>query len=335
MHSKYSHANTVVSPPRQSPDSPGHYFWRWWVVGSFTLLSELTSIAAAPTVGAHALSHFPHPSGHEPLLSTTPMLTEASGSTMLVWVGRQGLSRLSPENIPTDNFGNAYGMLGPVQSYAPKWPNAGEVLYGASSIVGGAEHVVSTPMPVWEEVTMAVVEVKNGDLIQDVQYSVLPSAPLLESPSVTTTGPATLVAIWAGDGSVAYNSIPDSGFTIVEELFDPETPYIQVAVATKDVAEAGTYNVTWDASPWQGAHLWLVAVQNSALTPPTLSARPSRGRLILSWPATVTGYHLERSSYPHVEESWTSVTNVPVIVDGQNTITNGITSELLFYRLRK
>jgi hypothetical protein len=36
---------------------------------------------------------------------------------------------------------------------------------------------------------------------------------------------------------------------------------IQCAVAVKAVTAAGTYNVTWTATPVQGAQMWIVAVQ--------------------------------------------------------------------------
>ncbi len=85
---------------------------------------------------------------------------------------------------------------------------------------------------------------------------------LQTSQSVTTTGPATLVAAWFGDdaSAVAANPIPNNGFTRIELVSDAvET--VQMAIATKDVATAGTYNVTWDTTPVQGAQLYLVAVQ--------------------------------------------------------------------------
>ena len=36
---------------------------------------------------------------------------------------------------------------------------------------------------------------------------------------------------------------------------------VQCAVAVKNVSTAGTYDVTWRATPKQGAQLWLVAVE--------------------------------------------------------------------------
>ena len=300
-----------------------------------TVFSCLPGMTADPTVGAHALAYFPSPAGYTPKLPTPARTTQTSGSTMLVWVGRQWFPRFTPEMAPTDNQGNTYAMLGTAHSYAPKWPTSGEALYASPPIFGGPGHVVSIPMPAFEENTLVMVEVKDGGVIQDAQSTVLLSPPHT-SPSVTTTGPATLVAVWAGDGSVANSAVPGDGFTTVEQLFLPGgTPYIQVAVATKDVSSAGTYNVTWEASPYQGAHLWLVAVQGIAATPPALSARPSGEHLVISWPASATGYQLEVSSQPSVPDAWASVTNSPVIIDGQNTITNEMTLETLFYRLKK
>jgi hypothetical protein len=42
---------------------------------------------------------------------------------------------------------------------------------------------------------------------------------------------------------------------------------VQASVATKDVSAAGTYSVTWSATPAQTAYMWLVAVQHGTPTP--------------------------------------------------------------------
>ena len=75
-------------------------------------------------------------------------------------------------------------------------------------------------------------------------------------------GPATLVAYWWGDAGVDDDktAVPDNGFTVVDSILLAGA-LVQCAVATKEVAEAGTYDVTWTATPTQGAQLWLVAVQ--------------------------------------------------------------------------
>ena len=116
----------------------------------------------------------------------------------------------------------------------------------------------------------------------------------LTSLNVTTTGPATLVAFWWGDGNqyFVHTAVPDSGFTVIDSLL-PLGSYVQTAVATRDVATAGTYHVTWNSGGNEGAQLWLVAVQNAA--PPVLQSQPLetaghllanlRGRVYLQKPA--------------------------------------------------
>jgi hypothetical protein len=79
---------------------------------------------------------------------------------------------------------------------------------------------------------------------------------------VTTSGPATLVAFWWGDAGTQgqKNAVPGDGFVRVDAILD-EGSLVQCAVAVRDVDAAGTYSVTWTATPMQGAQLWLVAVE--------------------------------------------------------------------------
>ena len=54
--------------------------------------------------------------------------------------------------------------------------------------------------------------------------------------------------------------MPNNDFVVIDSILDP-LMVVQCAVATKDVSAAGTYDVTWAATPAQGAQMWLVAVQ--------------------------------------------------------------------------
>ncbi len=111
---------------------------------------------------------------------------------------------------------------------------------------------------------MAALEVVNGGTVRDVQWREVRSGEPLRSPTVTTTGPAVLVAWWWGDAGVEQNktAVPDSGFTVIDSVLR-EGALVQCAVAVREVADAGTYGVTWTSTPLQGAQLWLVAVQRS------------------------------------------------------------------------
>jgi hypothetical protein len=237
--------------------------------GSVSLATQSEAATSFPTIGAHALAFYPCigftgwlwrtiKSGG---ISAPSMITQASGSTILTWVGRGKKSAFTSSTLPTDNKGNAYRMIGSVHDFLPLWPNSGEALYTSLSAVGGNGHIVTAAVPGPDEITLATVEVKNGGVIQDAQWNKV-TVPPQTSLNVTTTGPATLVAIWVGDsGAASVTASPNNGFTVINSQLLAGCA-VEAVVATKDVSTAGTHNVTWTATPTQGAHMWLVAVQN-------------------------------------------------------------------------
>src|SRR5262249_28306396 len=96
----------------------------------------VTAAPASPSRGAHplALVPFNSPAG---TLSTSPITTQASGSTVLAWVGRGNISFFTAANVPTDNHGNTSVQLGATHDYAPNFPNSGFALYDFQSLAGG------------------------------------------------------------------------------------------------------------------------------------------------------------------------------------------------------
>lgn len=214
---------------------------------------------STPTLGAHALVFHISKGSVGPLLSTPPLTTQ-SGSTLVALVGKGSVWNLG---LPIDNKGNApWVQVGAIHEYT-NWPGEGTAVYAFNSIVGGPNHIVSVDdANVWDEVTFALVEVKNGGVIQDYKWNEVLKPGALTSQSVTTTGPATLIAVWYGDdaSSTPSNPVPNNGFTVIEGNGNA-TESVQMFVATKDVPGAGTYNVTWNTTPVQGAQLYLIAVQ--------------------------------------------------------------------------
>jgi hypothetical protein len=225
-----------------------------------------SSATANPSLGAHLLAYFP--CGGSGGLATAPMTTQNSGGTILVWVGRGRLRAFAAATTPTDNKSNMYTMLGSVENYSPLWPDSGEALYVSPAAAGGAGHVITASMPEADEMSLAVIEIKGGGAVQDYKWKKVLSGQANTSLSVTTTGPATLIAIWAGDSSGDartgnVTAVPNNGFTTIDAQ-----PYakcaVEAAIAAKDESAAGSYDVTWKATPTQGAHLWLIAVQKPA-----------------------------------------------------------------------
>jgi hypothetical protein len=308
-----------------------------WTVNGTEVVAFLWLLAnggfANPTVGGHALTNYNLGQNGSLSISTRALNTEASGSTMLVCIGRGDISGFT--QVPADNKGNApYVQLGSTHAYVPLYPNSGTALYAFPMAAGGPGHSVSARTIAGDEVTLDVVEIKNGGVIQDYQWNEVLQGNPLTSLNVVTTGPASLVAFWWGDGNqyFAHTAVPDSGFRVIDSVL-PIGSYVQSAVATKDVATAGTYHVTWNSGGNEGAQLWLVAVQSAP--PPILQFRLHGDTLVLSWPTSADGYHLETIGDLSAPNSWTPVTNAPTVVGLQNVVSNLISPASQFFRLMK
>lgn len=280
--------------------------------GNIATSSPITvTITNRPSLGAHVLAWYPFESVFAPLVTSTTS-TQSTGSTLLAWVGRGYLNTFSATTIPTDNEGNTFSLLGAIQDYSPIWPQSGAAMYVVPKAVGGPNHVFTTQLVNFDEVTMSVVEIKNAGRIQDYKINKVLNGSPNTSGTVTTTGPATLIAVWAGDG-LASNMVvtPGDGFSVIDSQLINTTSAVQVVVASKEVATAGTYNVTWSATPAQGANMWLIAVQNdgtqvgqdtvSPTVPINLVASSvSPTQVNLSWSAStdnvgVVGYQVFRN----------------------------------------
>jgi len=71
-----------------------------------------------------------------------------------------------------------------------------------------------------------------------------------------------------------------------------------------------------------------------AVSQPQLTITRSGANVILTWPSSVSGFTLQSNSNLAVPAGWTTVSPAPVVVGGQWTVTNQISSSLSFYRLK-
>lgn len=71
------------------------------------------------------------------------------------------------------------------------------------------------------------------------------------------------------------------------------------------------------------------------IPPPQLAARKTGAELALSWPVGAEDYTLESAPSLASGTRWSSVTNVPALVNFQFSLTNLMGSERIFYRLSK
>ena len=86
----------------------------------------------------------------------------------------------------------------------------------------------------------------------------------------------------------------------------------------------GNYSLT-------GGFWALYAVQTPGA--PLLTMSVSGANVILSWPTNATGFTLESTRSLGAAAVWTTNSTVPVVVNGQNTVTNPITGAQMFFRL--
>ena len=66
---------------------------------------------------------------------------------------------------------------------------------------------------------------------------------------------------------------------------------------------------------------------------PQLRIVSSQAGVILTWPTNVTGFTLQSTTNLVSNPLWTTVSPGPVVLNGQNTITNSISGAQQFYRL--
>ncbi|QBB71196.1 hypothetical protein ELE36_13005 [Pseudolysobacter antarcticus] len=228
-------------------------------------MTKVTPMVSAtftiPTLGAHSLLGQENQVGVSPAV-TSPMTTQTSGSSFVVF----SAGYISNSNAPTDNKANLWMLLGsPVVYHGNN--NAFDVkAYLSLAGNGGNGHSVSIVKNGYAqgEITLPFIEIRNADILHDVAQN-YPSGAQLTSGSVTTTGPAILLAFWWGDGDgLTHTAVPNNGFSVIESFLNlPPLSAVQCVVTYKQVKAAGTYNVTWTQSPDPGAPLWLFAFQSS------------------------------------------------------------------------
>jgi hypothetical protein len=230
-------------------------------ITAIVLLATAGFVQAAPSLGAHTLLIHSEGMGVSPAVSE-PLQTQASGSSMLVFNGGYAANSAAP----VDSYANKWKQLGGDVPYGNGYDSFNVKAYIALAAKGGPNHTVGVIKNgnVAGEISIPFVEIKNAGVLKDYAQNYPAAALKITSGTVTTTGPATLVAVWWGDGGVKrMTAVPDSGFDVIDSfLMLPDNSGVQCAVAVREVSAAGIYNVSWIGTPVQGAILWIFAFQS-------------------------------------------------------------------------
>lgn len=234
-----------------------------------------------PALGAHTLLVQSEGKGSDPAVSA-PIDTQAHGSSLLLLAGGYA----SNASVPTDTYGNHWKPLGSSVVYRGYEGRFSARAFVATDAVGGSHHQVRIAKPgdAVGEISAPFIEIRHAGVLQAVAQNypapgfftrledrvwrrATGAAPdtsaTLTSGTVATTGPATLVAVWWGDGrTLKMTATPDHGFRVIDQFLDlPPNSGVQCAVAVKQVDGPGNWNVSWTGAPAQGAILWLFAFQ--------------------------------------------------------------------------
>jgi len=220
--------------------------------------ADASRVPGHATLGVHTLVGQEEDRA-DPVARTRVMRSETAGSSFVAFVA----GYTDNDAAPVDNLGNAWSAFGAPMVYRGYAGRFNVRAYLARDARGGSDHRVQVAKPgkPGGELTLAVVEVRDGSRLVDAAEVYAPTGTQLASGTVTTDGPALLVAFWWGDGRELDNSAhPDNGFKLIEQFTQlPPNSAVQCAVAVRAVDRAGRYSVTWRTRPAQGAPLWLFA----------------------------------------------------------------------------
>lgn len=109
--------------------------------------------------------------------------------------------------------------------------------------------------------------------------------------------------------------------------------------ATMTVTATAEANGTWTNffnvadSDGAAASTGLQLIQIGPVVSPVLTVALSGPQVVLSWPQIATTYHLETTTNLLPQATWTAVTNVPVPLNGQDTVTLPASGLQRFFRL--
>jgi uncharacterized repeat protein (TIGR03803 family) len=128
-----------------------------------------------------------------------------------------------------------------------------------------------------------------------------------------------------GEGTVFSLNTNGSGFTTLHSFAtngEGTQPYGGLILSGSTL-----YGTTGGGGQYQYGTVFSLSL------PPPLTLTISGASVILTWPTNAAGFTLQSTANLTAPAVWTSVIPGPVLVNGQNTVTNVISSAQQFYRL--
>jgi uncharacterized repeat protein (TIGR03803 family) len=140
----------------------------------------------------------------------------------------------------------------------------------------------------------------------------------------------------SGAGTVFAINTDGSGFTNLYSFTAWSGTYPNV-INTDGVAPSGVilsgntlYGTALEGGSGGRGTIFSISLPDG---PPQLSITPAGATVILAWPTNSTGFTLQSTTNLGSSAVWTTNSPPPVVVNGQNTVTNPISGTQQFYRL--
>ncbi len=137
-----------------------------------------------------------------------------------------------------------------------------------------------------------------------------------------------------GSGTVFVMNTDGTGFTVLHGFSamnggtnsDGATPQAGLILAGNTL-----YGTAWEGGRSGFGTVFSLAAQ--PVTAPQLAVTAAGPNIILTWPANAAGFRLQSTASLSPPPNWAAVSPGPVLVNGQNTVTNIISGAQMFYRL--
>lgn len=249
------------------------------VIGTALVLADSV---APPVLGSSAVYQL-YGSGSNPARIT---YTPTAGSLLLM--GRAGgVTNGDLAVAPTDSSGDTWSILEATHVYTD-WASWGTQLRRTIASAS-TSRTIDCFVTAGDEHSVTLVEIGGERPYVQAQAwrqdGNTGAGSTHVSGSVTTTGPATLVAWWWGAGPAQNGDhiVTATGWTMLERYYvDTPSGYVQVYMFVRTVETAGTYNVTFNQTPTQGAQSHVVAVQSATIVPAGVPSAEAHGTAAIS-----------------------------------------------------
>jgi uncharacterized repeat protein (TIGR03803 family) len=148
----------------------------------------------------------------------------------------------------------------------------------------------------------------------------------------------TLLGDPAGTGTIFKLNTDGTGFTTLYKFAAPQNTNSAGFYTNTD----GWYptslilsgNTLYGTANWGGTGgsgtIFSISLPGS---PPQLTITPMGANVILAWPTNAAGFTLQSTTNLGSPAVWTTNSPAPVVVNGQNIVTNPISRTQQFYRL--